>query len=481
MSRRRKKKRNRTSASLHEYRIPDRPPVKQRPITQSGLAPDDVLDVLVKQNNCDMQSFKPMTFTDNQEDEIEWMIANLPTLPYVKKQYLAFMFSNGLTCGDEAVDEERLKPFLFKQNIKGVPNYQVIRQAIMHAKLYGKCGLRWLSEEDGMVIVPHQSYITVFDDDEKYGGIKRPICYALSYEEGKPISLGSKSIKLDEAEFLDKGRLVSKNKDVIIELPENFVNLRDDLGTEDGVSCLAQDMQRLQILCNAYKRLNYDINYDGPGRILLKVKDDVFGGGAIDHSAGEIVNNMTVSKTSAANKVKQEAAEIAREIKSSSSDQVISLSSVFEDIEHIPRVTKATEFLDYLTKKEGSIIAQCLGITPELIGMGDVSGNVSMEKIIDNATMNTIVPEREYFATQFSPMIAGHLGVEKVFFDKYELKQTIDRSSEIYKLALSAAQFEAMENVGNRYDEVKNSISELILRLAETGKGVNLGTIATVD
>lgn len=469
----RKKKKNAQKLSSLEYKGPGGKSKAKGPGASNGMGPEDIMKALNECTECSDSSpitsvydgnFKPAT-TGREEDDLEWMIDNLPTLPYVTGSYLDFMFSNGLTTGDPDSDDTQLKDFLYKQNIKGIPNYQVLRNAILHAKLYGKCGLRWLSEEDGLIMVPHNSYVTVLEDDDEYGGIRKPVCYAMSFKEGENFSLGSKDIELDEAEFLEKGRLMSKDKDIVVEMPENFVNLRCDLQTEEGVSCLMRDKQRLEILCNAYQRLNYDIKYDGPGRLIFWMKDDPYGGAGIDHSAGEIVNNMSGSRNTRAEKARAETEELGRKIKDSGSDSVVLAPNIFEDMDHLPRVTKATEFLDYLTMKEGSIIAQCLGITPELIGLGDVSGNVSMEKIIDNAMSNTIVPERELFATQFSPMLAHHLGFKKVFFDKYELKQSIDRSAEVYKLALSIAQFESVEDSGGKFDDVVEHLCELIMTM----------------
>ena len=471
MSKRKRKKSNQKLLSSLDYRGPASKDTRTGPGAANGMTPEELLRALTECSDCESLpvgvvyngNFKPQT-TGQGEDDLEWMIDNLPTLPYVTGSYLDFMFSNGLTTGDQDVGDARLKDFLYRQNIKGIPNYQVLRNAILHAKLYGKCGLRWLSEDDGIIMVPYNSYITILDDDEDYGGVKKPVCYAMSFEEGKPFSLGTSDIKLDEAEFLEKGRIVSKDKDIVVELPENFVNLRCDLQTENGTSCLLRDKQRLEILCNAYQRLNYDIKYDGPGRLVFWLKDDPYGT-AVEQSAGNIVNNMTSSKNSRAQKAREETEALGKKIKNSGSDSVILAPSIFKSMDHLPRVTKATEFLDYLTMKEGSIIAQCMGITPELIGLGDVSGNVSMEKIIDNAMSNVIVPERELFATQFSPMLAGHLGLTKVFFDKYELKQSIDRSAEVYKLALSVAQFEAIEDANGKFDNVVDHLCDLIMTM----------------
>lgn len=162
--------------------------------------------------------------------------------------------------------------------------------------------------------------------------------------------------------------------------------------------------------------------------------------GEVEMGAGEILNQSSEAIQTRKDKAKQEVKELLEQIKGSSSDNIIAISSMFEKMDHLPRVTKATEFLDYLTMKEGSIIAQCFGIVPELIGLGDVSGNVSMEKIIDNAMTNTIVPMREAFATQISPMLSKKLGLPKIYFDKYELKQFLDKSAQAYKMALTLNQ-----------------------------------------
>ena len=39
-------------------------------------------------------------------------------------------------------------------------------------------------------------------------------------------------------------------------------------------------------------------------------------------------------------------------------------------------------------------------------------------------------------------MLSGKLGLPKIYFDKYELKNQIDHSSPVYKLALSIQQLQ---------------------------------------
>ena len=63
-----------------------------------------------------------------------------------------------------------------------------------------------------------------------------------------------------------------------------------------------------------------------------------------------------------------------------------------------------------------------------------------MDKILDQGMLNDIVPEREKIAVQISSVLSNKLGLPKVYFDKYELKSQMDKSSEIYKEMLSVAQ-----------------------------------------
>lgn len=162
----------------------------------------------------------------------------------------------------------------------------------------------------------------------------------------------------------------------------------------------------------------------------------------MDLSTGDILDGSVASREAQAERAREEVRKLGEEIKNSRSDNVILASSIFDDMDHLPRVTKATEFFQYL-ESEGSILCQVFGIVPELIGLGDVSGNVSMDKIIDNAMVNTIIPLREAYASQISPFLSKHLGVDKVYFDKYELQSRIDRSDKIYKLALSISQLDS--------------------------------------
>lgn len=435
MSKRRKKKYQKYKlASQYQPNQAIAKPIQLAP----GVTDYSFLNDMIECSGCG-SPFLPRARGLSDDNLIELYLNNLPTLPYVLDQLLNFIFSNGLTTGDENLDETVLKPFLFSHNIKGVTNYSVLREGIREAMIWGKCGLRWLSKEDGLICMPYKQYTSVIAPDQKYLGFDRVVFYVASTKPDQPVSVGPDPVKFDEQEFLQNGRLVSKDGSLFVILTDDFTNLRNDTTKENGMSRLLKDRQRLYLIEQVYERLNYDIRYDGPGRLIFWTKDQ-FMSGEVEMGAGEILNQSSEAIQTRKDKAKQEVKELLEQIKGSSSDNIIAISSMFEKMDHLPRVTKATEFLDYLTMKEGSIIAQCFGIVPELIGLGDVSGNVSMEKIIDNAMTNTIVPMREAFATQISPMLSKKLGLPKIYFDKYELKQFLDKSAQAYKMALTLNQ-----------------------------------------
>ena len=130
-----------------------------------------------------------------------------------------------------------------------------------------------------------------------------------------------------------------------------------------------------------------------------------------------------------------------------------------KDIDHLERVTKATEFFTWI-KNDTLLLAQDFGMSPSLLELGNVSGNVSMTSIIDLAMLNSIVPLRERFAEQFSGFIAKHIGVEKIYFNKYEMKQNEDENTMRTKIVNIMSLLNAMRIKGED-DEIQPIAQEL--------------------
>ena len=390
-----------------------------------------LLDQMLECNVACGGGFKPKKHL-YEEDAIDWLYRNLPAIRYALNQIVEFIFSNGLTTGDEATDE-KLDAFLYATNINGATNLSVLREAIEKSLVYGKNGLRWLGERDGIINVYAKNYGSLREENTEHYGFEQTLGYIVSMESQKIWETDLEELDIDIEEFQRRGILVDKDRKIIILSKDEFLSLRNNPTQEEGDSPLTYDLQRLKLLCAVYERLNYDVEYDGPGRIILRLKQG-YAGKDGETSTTEVIKQTETAKAERVKKAKREVGAIGKEIKQSGSDQVILLSDIFEEkVDHLPRVTKATEFFKWL-ENDGVIISQIFGMPPTLLGLGRIAGNVSMEKIIDNAMLNSVVPMRERFATQFSGFLAEKLGVPKIYFNKYEMRQAVDENDKREKV-----------------------------------------------
>lgn len=396
---------------------------------------DRLQDVLKNINECDSEcrglGMVSTTRGEGYSQTTEWIIENLPLVAYGLERKTNYIFSNGLATGNEA-DDLKLKEWLYeRKNLYGATNYSVLRDAVKDAEAYGESGIRWY---DGNIYSYKQGYFGLIIAEEN--GIERIVAYYV-HRKRKKVDANIKDEDwgtwqdwYDAVDYFDR-------KDLILMDASEFCLIRNDTSRLHGIPRLLMDKQRVELLLSVYERLNYDIDYDGPGRYLFWTNN----GWTSDQknevsTTTEILKNSPSARTERAEKAKDEVRKLARDIKNAGSDSIgIVSEAISHDYLHIPRVTKATEFFGWL-ENEDDIVAQLIDMDRVLMGVGDVHGNVSMEKLIDDAMLNTIVPTREKYAIQISPFLTERLSVDKVYFDKYDLKQVQDANEEREKIAL---------------------------------------------
>lgn len=433
---------------------------------------DDVLDDM---NNCVSPCVDiPQTCPPRagKTVDINWLVENLPGMNYIKNRALNYIFSNGLTAGGKD-DDKKLDHWLYEQkNDIGSSNYLVLREAIGTAIVYGECGLRMYN---GNLYKYERGHFGILY--RKIDGVQRIEGYFIQ-EEGEAIEGDIDRKDWEEWHTIEDIFTWFKEQKLILLDPGEFTNLRNETAYLHGLSPLLQDKQRIKLLLSVYERLNYDIEYDGPGRIILHAKSRSENEEEVS-ATGQFQNNSGPAIAQRFKNAMLEAKRFLRDLKNSKSDSVLMLSDGFEkDITHLPRVTKATEFMTWL-EGEGTVMAQILGMSSVLVEVGKWSGNVSMEKVIDDAMVNTIVPLREMYAVQFSQMICNHLGVGKVYFDKYDMKQAEDENvarqkiaGVIRDLALSAKNLQAASEqvegaTSADFVEAQKNISTLLNEVSE--------------
>lgn len=421
--------------------------------------------VLKKMLDCDtacgdLGSYYERAF-DTDYEHSEYCINALPGFQYAEQQFVNYMFSDGMGAGGVTQDEI-LDNFRFKLNAQNVTNDSVIRNAIKMAQCrYGECGVRWKDGDVYLYKAGTYAPLVLTDD-----GIEEIVAYIATID-GNLIS--DKTFDLDDLSFvgrsLEEIDAYFRKQDLILLDKSEFVNLRNDTSKLHGEPPLERDRLRVDLLISVYERLNYDVNYDGPGRLLFPVK-----GGYVDAEENEVSTTRIAKAIGEKGNQKKTALDeierITNDIKESSSDSAIAISDGFKEPIHLPRVTKATEFLEWITEKEGEILADITGLPSSLLEEGQLSGNVSMTRIIDNAMLSAIISFREHYATQLSPLIANNLGLTKIFFKEYVL-QSEESPTDKYSRMSQAIQSLAIakknaENVGE-IDDVIKTFCEMIM------------------
>ena len=278
-------------------------------------------------------------------------------------------------------------------------------------------------------------------------GIEKILGYIVAKDGGRVPNFTFRSDDMREYEdFISR----LDEQGLILLTEEEFIVVRNDTSEWYGKSPLLADEERLDLLVAVYERLNYDIKYDGPGRIIIRPKDGYIGGADNEVSSSTVMGGALDGNEKRIEQIKAEAARVAKELKGSSSDSVIVLSNAFDkEIEHLERVTKATEFFNWI-KNDTLILAQDFGMSPSLLELGGISGNVSMTSIINVAMTNSIVPLREKFATQISGFLSKMLGVEKIYFNKYEMEQREDENTMRTKVVNIMSLLNAMHDENDR-------------------------------
>lgn len=365
----------------------------------------------------------------------------LPGAEYVLTQTLNYIFSNGLTTG--SINEDQiLDAFLYRRNDRGNTNLAEIRSTVGMAITHGGAGLRWI---DGNVYQYKWGTFRVLTYTDN--GLERLLGYVIAEDGGRVPYIEFRNEDL--VEYEDFIRRIREQK-LLLLTDEEFIVVRNDTAKWYGSSPLLADQERLDLIVAVYERLNYDITYDGPGRIIIRPKDGYVAGENNEVSSTTVMAGALEGNDKRIENLKKEVTRIASEIKGSSSDSVIVLSNAFdENIEHLERVTKATEFLEWL-KNDTMILAQDFGMSPSLLELGGVSGNVSMTSIINTAMNNSIVPQREKYATQLSGFLANLLKVGKVFFNKYEMEQREDENTMRTKIVNIMSLLNAMHDENDR-------------------------------
>lgn len=418
---------------------------------------DEIIENWAKCNQvCDVAV--PKKRRDYGLEKVDEYMRKLPGADYVLTQTLNYIFSNGVTTGS-IIDDKKLDAFLYKKNLEETTNLHVLRDTIGMAITHGACGMRWLNGSIYQYKWGTYRILTLMKN-----GIQTVVGFLIS-KDGKRVP----PVKFDFDKYTEYEDFIRDidDKGLILLDTKDFMVMRNDTSLPYGHSPLLRDEARLDLLTAVYERLNYDIRYDGPGRIIIRPKDGFRSGDMNDIPTTAVISEALKAEKKDQQNLMAEAQRVARQLQGSSSDSVIVLSNAFDDkIEHLERVTKATEFFTWI-KNDTLLLAQDFGMSPSLLELGGVSGNVSMTSIIRTAVLNSIVPLREKYAQQFSEFLASRLGVEKVFFNSYDLDEAEDPNTMRTKIVNILSLLNAMRVTEGEGENKREVIQPLAQQLFE--------------
>ena len=388
----------------------------------------------------------------SETERIRFIYSNLPASKYVTDQLIGFIFSTELYSRIEETEDEneartkrynlgsrikhgrsvsnnvkkaiesnkKLQKFLNATNVEGFKNIDMLRKATLESLVYGEVGIRFLSEDEGIVLAPINTYIAVTVPSERHFGVDEILYYAINTkkEEIKETSSSVlEKIRQGKVSFDSQGVLRFEDTDIIAIKPELFQTIENVPVTGMARSPLLNDVKRISLLLSVYEQLIDDIIYDGSGRIVLW--PDTSQINAVGISAGNetgIYNDSEDAKKELNARIEEIIRNVMIKFKYSSSDDVLALNEFFKErIDHLPRTTKATDFLDWISS-EVEIVCQIFGVPPQLLGTGRILGNISMEMIITNAMLNVIIPMRQRYASKISKLLKNNLGIGEVMF-----------------------------------------------------------------
>jgi len=358
------------------------------------------------------------------------------------------MFATELFAGDgteEDKDNIKLKEFLQKRNIQGTKNIDLLKKVDLESAVYGSAGARFLSEEDGIIDVPFNTYVPIRIPSKDYHGVNEIAYYAINTDRKEissidPQILGRIASGLVNTRIDSTGTIQLEDTNIIIVPPAQFVAFENVPIEGIEKSPLLNDIQRITFLINLYKQLNTDIVYDGPGRFIAWVDDSVDSELGVS-MGGEITNTTAKARQDKLEETRKIITDAMNRFKNSTNRDLLVVNDFLKDLEHFPRTTLAKDLMPYL-ENEVEIACQLFGVPAQLLAAGRILGNISMEKIIDNSMIGVIIPRRNRIASKISMLLGENLDVGEIHFyaENYADKSRFDDARELSLTAVRASQ-----------------------------------------
>jgi len=373
--------------------------------------------------------------------DIEYIEKNIPYIPYVVWQLIMFIDYVGFRAESDE-DSKKLKKFMSSYNIQGVSNHIVWLQAMYQMFVYGQCGLRFLSEEDGLILYKKPFYSVSVGASTEYQTIDIPLWINL-FRYPQSVSVEN----LNTGVEYKNGLTIEEQKQIIIDgldeysqelLPsEKFLNLRFDPTQFESDSPLNFEGQRLTLLATYFQAVIDKLNESGLGRILGTMRDDF---SSFDNlNTDDLVASDDSARKEFEKSLKKAQQKFAELVATSKSDSVIITPPFLEGTQRLENTNEPKDFNELLDIA-GTIVSEIYSVPPILLGLGNLSDrNISVATLTELSESTSIKVFRDRVISQLNTLLKPNLNIGE--FDYNIIKEkTSEETAEYESEVLANAQ-----------------------------------------
>lgn len=364
---------------------------------------------------------------------IREIIQNLPGANSAIELVVDLIFGTGMRFYSSNPDTDKtevdgyntqLDNFLKQKNPVGQTNLNVLRTAVWEYEALGHTAIRpvELDNQGFLMNLAPEKWIRVMLKTN-IRGIKKTLLYIVDEKAKRKVEFKEDEVvsKIDEMFGIEvnENGVISVSDDIqnfylYYLLPDELTVLSLNAKDDYGVSPFMSDRQRIQLAIDAYWANINDINQDGFGKIILKIREDINTLQAFGVTKEEYNANPRATAEMIAQSLKRNNQELAKSIKGAGARDSVSTinGAVYEDVKVLPREVKATEYLQVM-QDAIAISANALGIDPSLLGAKDTAYKSSTGEILRHTVLNVMPPRQERLASQVEQTIKKLLGISR--------------------------------------------------------------------
>jgi len=348
-----------------------------------------------------------MTLTDREQ--IQVILRYFPHIRFVAEQIAGIILSPGIRVSGNIELTRIIQDFNISPNFEGDMNRTVLRDAIIEMIIYGEVGVRFISVEEGFQLIPVEHYRKVVTKENEHPGYQKVMGYIVSLD-GNNIhdeTVWDLSLDLYETDFdgqplwtRKEGVWVNESRKLMFLTDKHFTILRRSHIDGQKRSPLLNDRFQIILMMATFRQLIHDIEYDGPGRALLFLNAEAIANmeNSVDFQTQVSMGGLQ-SDTEEAQRERRENIEkmvlgMAEKYKNANSWDVVALSTIIEDVKVLPRTVKGLDYSNFVSDTV-EFVAMLLGFPPLTVGVGQVFGNVTMTRLLENIDENLMQPLRD--------------------------------------------------------------------------------------